>query len=159
MITRFLSASVATAVLFTSMTPAFAQSYGFDSVQAPRGATATINFRMPLGFAPREQKASYGLTFGFGRQLDSVASNGRPVVREAQLADIRFTGNLKLAKADVASFDLANLGQDPRLHMGPSEDGKDTTWLWVGGAVLVGVAVCVAAHCFGHHHHHNDTSL
>ena len=157
MMKRFLSASVATAVLFGSITPAFAQSYAFEPAQAPSGATAMIKFTMPLGFSPDREKPSYGLTFGYGKRLDSVAPSGRILVRQATLADIRFTGKFKLSQAEVGSFDLANLDKDPRLNMGPSDSGKDTTWLWVGAAVVAGVAVCWAAGCFSHHHHHSST--
>lgn len=124
-----------------------AQSYMSD-VQAPMGATATVNFTVPLGAAPaRERKATYGLTLGYGRQLNSLTPDGRPVVRQAKLADIRFADGFKLHKAEVVTFDLANLDKDARLNMGPGK-GKETTWLWVGGIVVAGALVCWAAGCF-----------
>lgn len=146
MIRELLSASVATALVFGSVSPAFAQSYAMADPQAPLGATATINFKVPLGAAPRkERKASYGLTLGYGQRLDSVTADGRYMTRQAKLADIRFTGNFKLHKAEVASFDLANLDQDRRLAMGP-DDGKDsTTWIIIGLVVAGAVVWAVAA--------------
>ncbi|HEU5481853.1 MAG TPA: hypothetical protein VFU80_02005 [Sphingomicrobium sp.] len=146
MMRKFLCASVATAVL-ASATPAMAQSYMSD-MQAPLGATATVNFKVPLGAVPaRERKATYGLTFGYGQQLNTLTADGRPMVRQAKMADFRFSDGFKLHKAEVMSFDLANLDKDPRFNMGPEKD-KTTTWLWVGGIVIVGAGVCWAAGCF-----------
>jgi len=147
MIRKFLCASVATAVLASSVTPAMAQSYMTD-LQAPLGATATVNFKVPLGAAPaRERKATYGLTLGYGQQLNSLTPDGRLMVRQAKLADFRFADGFKLQKAEVVTFDLANLEDDPRLNMGPGKS-KETTWLWIGGAVIAGAAICWAAGCF-----------
>lgn len=143
MIRRLLTASVASALVFGSVSPAFAQSYAMADPQAPLGATATINFKVPLGATPAKQrKASYGLTLGYGQRLDSVTADGRIATRQAKLADIRFTGNFKLQKAEVVSFDLANLDQDRRLNMGPG-DGKDSTMWVVIGVVVVGALAWV----------------
>jgi hypothetical protein len=113
------------------------------------GATATVNFKVPLGAVPaRQKKATYGLTVGFGQQLDSVRpDDGRLLVRQAKVADFRFADGFKLQKAEVMTFDLANLKDDPRLNMGPDKS-KTTTWLWIGGAVVVGAGICWAAGCF-----------
>jgi hypothetical protein len=118
------------------------------SAQAPLGATATVNFTMPLGFAPpKDSKPSYGLMLGYGQQFDSLTSDGRIATRSAKLADIRFTDSFRLKKAEVMTFDLANLDKDRRLNMNP-EDGKDsTTWIVIG-LVVAGVAVCLLADCF-----------
>lgn len=161
MMRKFLFASVATGLLFGSVAPAFAQSYAFATAQPPLGATATLNFKVPLGFArAKPKKASYGLTLSYGQRLDTLTSDGRFAVRQAKLADIRFAGKFKLSRAEVATFDLANLDKDPRLNMGPTDGkGKETTWLWVGGLVLVGVGVCALAGCFSGHHHHDDDEL
>lgn len=160
MIRKFLSASVATALVIGSVTPAYAQSYGFTADQAPLGATATVNFKMPLGVAPQKQKkASYGLTLGYGQQLDSLAPDGRIATRQARLADIRFTGDFNLYKAEVVTFDLANLDKDQRLNMmGPDGDGKDSTVWIVGGLVAAGVAICLLADCFDGDDDDDDSS-
>lgn len=158
MLRNCLNVSVAAALLAGSFSPAVAQSRFASDIQPPVGATATVNLRVPLGATPaRERKATYGLTFGFGRQMDSALADGRLAVREARLADIRFTGNLKLHEANVLTFDLANLKDDPRLQMGEGK-GKEATWLWIGGAVVAGVLVCWAAGCFDNNHHHHDTT-
>lgn len=158
MIRNCLNVSVAAALLAGSVSPAMAQSRFASDLQPPAGATATVNFRVPLGAAPtREHKASYGLTLGFGRQTDTALSDGRLAVRQATVADIRFTGDFELREANVLTFDLANLKDDPRLNMGEGK-GKEATWLWIGGAVVAGVLVCWAAGCFSHHHHHDLTT-
>lgn len=134
---KFLCASFAAAVLAGPITPAAAQSFSSD-LQAPLGATATVNFKVPLGAVPaRERKATYGLTLGYGQQLNSLTPDGRIMTRQAKLADLRFADGFKLHKAEVMSFDLANLKEDPRLNLGP---GKSTTWVWIGG-IAVGAAL------------------
>ena len=148
MMRTFLNVSVATALLASSFSAA-AAPYSFASdYQAPAGATATVNFTVPLGAVPyKARKASYGLTLGYGQRLDSVTSTGRIATRQTKFADVRFTGAFKLKRAEVATFDLANLDQDPRLNMGP-HGGKENTWLWVGGAIVLGLGICWAAGCF-----------
>lgn len=140
MMRKFLCASVATAMIAGSISPAAAQSF-MSEQQAPLGATATVNFKVPLGTVPtKARKPTYGLTLAYGQRLDSLTSDGRVRTREAKLADFRFTGGFKLHQAEVMSFDLANLDEDPRLNLGPDK-GKEATWLWVGGAVLLGVGL------------------
>lgn len=148
MIRTFLNVSVATALLASSFSAA-AAPYSFASdYQAPAGATATVNFQVPLGAVPQKaRKATYGLTLGYGQRMDSVTDSGRIATRQTKLADFRFTGAFKLQRAEVATFDLANLDQDPRLNMNP-DSGKDNTWLYVGGAIVAGLAICWAAGCF-----------
>ena len=145
MIRKILSASVATALVLGSVTPAYAQSYAMmmPDRQAPLGATATVNFRVPLGAAPsKARRASYGLTLGYGHRLDSLTADGRIAARHVEVADIRFTDTFKLHKAEVATFDLANLDQDRRLNM---MEGKDsTTWIIIGLVVAGAVVWAVA---------------
>ena len=145
MMRRFLCSSVSLALLASSVSPAMAQSYMSD-LQAPLGATATVNFRVPLGAAPaREKKATYGLTLGFGHQVDSLTTDGRVATHQAKLADIRFADGFKLHKAEVMTFDLANLDEDPRANLTGGDD--QTLWIVVG-LVAAGVAVCLLADCF-----------
>jgi len=148
MIRKFLTASVATALIATSMTPAMAQSHFSSDLQAPLGATATVNFKVPLGAAPaKARKATYGLTLGYGQRLDSLTADGRVATREARMADIRFTDAFMLQRAEVMTFDLANLDKDKRLNMGPDGTKDSTLWIVVG-LVAAGVAVCLLADCF-----------
>lgn len=147
MMRKLLSASVATALVFGSITPAFAQNYALDPLQAPLGATATVNLKVPLGVAAKQQReASYGVTLGYGQRTNSVTEDGRVATRQAKLADIRFAAeDSKLQKAEFASFDLANLDKDRRLNMGPDGSMDTTTWLILGGLVAAGVIIWVLA--------------
>jgi hypothetical protein len=142
---KFVSATVSAALCLWSVVPgvAVAQEYRFAGFDAPRGATATVNLRVPMG-AEHRQRASYGLTLGYGQAAGMPGLSGRTTTRAVNLADLRFTGS-ELRQARVASFDLANLDQDRRVS---NLTNPDTTWWVVGGLVLVGVAVCLLAECF-----------
>ena len=147
MIRKVLSASVATALIFGSASPTFAESHAFSPVQPPLGATATMNLKVPLGAAPTQsRKATYGLTMAYGQRTGSVTGDGRIATRSARLADIRFAAtDSKLHKAEFASFDLAKLDQDRRLNLGSDGSMSGTTWLLVGGLVVAGVIIWVLA--------------
>ena len=140
---KIVSATVSVALCLASMTPAFAQDYRYSGFEAPKGATATANLRIPLG---REAKAkpTYGLTFGYG-QTTGADLDGRTLTRELRLADIRFNMDGRIKQANVASFDLANLDQDRRMNL----TGEGNTLWIVVGLVAAGVAVCLLADCFG----------
>ncbi len=145
MVRKFVSATVSAALCLMSVAPAMAQEYRFAGFDAPRGATATVNLRVPMGreYAAR---ASYGLTLGYGQTVGAPGLDGRTTTRTFNLADFRFTGT-ELRNARVASFDLANLDQDRRLNM--TGDPKDSTVWIIGGIVVAGVVVCfVIADCF-----------
>ena len=143
MLTKLVTAAASAALCLASAAPAFAQQYQYSGFNAPMGATATANIRIPLGAESRRQP-SYGLSFGLGRAV-GAGFDGRPVTREMRLADLRFSGDGRLARARVASFDLANPGRDRRLSM--MGDGDSTLWI-VGGLVAAGVAACLAFECF-----------
>ena len=147
MMRKLLSASVATALVFGSIAPAYAQSYAFEPAQAPLGATATLNFKVPLGSsANKPRKATYGITMAYGQRLNSTTQDGRIATKSAKLADIRFTAeDQKLAKAEFATFDLANLDKDKRLNLGPDGTWDTTTWLVLGGLVAAGIIIWVVA--------------
>ena len=147
MMRKLLSASVATALVIGSIAPAYAQSYAFEPAQAPLGATATLNLKVPLGAAPTKQrKATYGITMAYGQRLNSTTQDGRIATKSAKLADIRFTAeDQKLQKAEFATFDLANLDKDKRLNLGPDGTWDTTTWLVVGGLVAAGILIWVLA--------------
>jgi hypothetical protein len=131
-----------------SVAPAWAQDYRFTGFDAPRGATATVNLRVPLGVS-REQadrRMSYGLTLGYGQTVGTPALDGRTASRAVTLADFRFNNGGELRNARVASFDLANLDRDRRYQNLAGE--VSTVWIVVG-VVAVGVGVCLLADCFG----------
>ena len=144
MVRKSVSAAVTVALCLMSATQAVAQEYRFTGFDPPQGATATVNLRVPIGDDHRRQP-TYGLTFGYGYDLGGPNMNGRTMTRSVQLADFRFRGD-QLQNARVASFDLANLDQDRRLNF--QGDGSDNTWLYIGGAVVAGLVICLLADCF-----------
>ena len=144
MVGKFVSATVSAALCFALATPAVAQDYRFAGYDAPLGATATVNLRVPLGRV-QAAKPTYGLTLGYGRTFGSPALDGRTISRAITLGDFRFSGN-QLQTARLASFDLAHLDQDRRLNL--MGGGGKKSWLLIGGIVAAGVAICLAADCF-----------
>ncbi len=144
MMKRFIAATVSVALCVLPVAAAAAQDYRFAGFDAPRGATATANLRIPLGIDRARAVPNYGLTLGLGRTMGSQELDGRTVSRAITFADLRFTGE-GLQKAEVASFNLANLDRDRRLNL--MGDGNDTLWI-VGGLVVAGVAICLLADCF-----------
>ena len=143
MVKRILSASIATALMFGSISPAYAQAYA-DGPQAPLGMTASLNLKVPIG-KQREnaRKPTAGLTLAYGQRTNTLTSDNRIATRQMKIADLRFARtdqSIKLAKAEFASFDLANLDKDKRLNMGPDGDKGSTTWI-VLGAVAAGVLI------------------
>ncbi|HYN46091.1 MAG TPA: hypothetical protein VES64_05325 [Allosphingosinicella sp.] len=136
---KLVSATVSAALCMLSVAPAMAQDYRFTGFDAPRGATATLNLRVPLGTQRRQAQPSYGLTFGYGRTVAAPTLDGRTTTRAVNLADFRFSGR-ELQSARVASFDLANLDRDRRLSN--LNGSVSTVWVIVGAAA-VGVGVCL----------------
>lgn len=142
MVRKIVSATVSAALCIASITPAFAQDYRQTGFDAPRGATATANLRIPLGRSTKA-KPTYGLTVGYGKSA-GAGLDGQEITRELRLADIRFTPDGKMQRAQVASFDLANLDQDRRMNL----TGEGNTLWIVVGLVAAGVAICLLADCF-----------
>ena len=141
---KFVTATVSAALCLASVTPAMAQNYRAEGFDGPRGANATLNLRIPLGKSSKAKaKPSYGLTFGMGRTV-GAGYDGRPITRQLTLGDIRFNQQGKLNKAQLASFDLANLDQDERLNL----NGEGNTLWIIVGLVAAGVAICLLADCF-----------
>ena len=142
---KFVTATVSAALCLASITPALAQNYRAEGFDGPRGANATLNLRIPLGKSSKARaKPSYGLTFGMGKTV-GAGYDGRPITRQLTLGDIRFNRQGELAKAQLASFDLAHLDSDKRLNL----NGEGNTLWIVVGLVAAGVAVCLLADCFG----------
>ncbi len=140
---KFVTATVSAALCLASVTPAMAQNYRAEGFDGPRGANATLNMRIPLGKSAKARKPTYGLTFGLGKNV-GAGYDGRPITRQLTLGDIRFNQQGKLNKAQLASFDLANLDRDERLNL--TGEGN-TLWIIVG-LVAAGVAICLLADCF-----------
>jgi|GEM_PF-2874597 len=145
MMRKLVSATVSAALCTMSVAPAMAQDYRFSGFDAPRGATATLNLRVPLGTARQQQaRPTYGLTIGVGQTYGAPTLDGRTVTRGVRVADLRFSGS-ELRNARVASFDLANLDQDRRVS---NLNGQVSTVWIVVGVVAVGVGACLIAGCF-----------
>lgn len=155
MVRNIISATASAALCLMSVTPAMAQEYRYSGFDAPRGAVATANLRVPLGTEKAKAKPTYGLSFGFGQTSGAATLDGRTTTRLVQLADLRFDGS-GLERAQVASFDLANLDDDKRLNL--MDGGDNTLWIVVG-LVAAGVAICLLADCFeGDDNNHDDNS-
>lgn len=146
MVRKFVSATVSAALCLMSVAPgvAAAQEYRSTVFDAPRGATATVNLRVPMGPEHRE-RASYGLTLGYGQTMATPTMDGRTTTRAVNLVDFRFRGD-ELRQARVASFDLANLDRS-RRQMNLTGGENNTLWIVVG-LVAAGVAICLLADCF-----------
>jgi len=140
-----VSATVSAALCLISAAPALAQDYRYSGFDAPRGATATLNLRVPLGAERRQQRrASYGLTLGYGQGAGAPTLDGTTVRRQVAVADLRFSRD-GLDNARVAGLDLANLDRDRRFSNLTGE--MSTLWIVVG-IVAVGAGVCLLADCF-----------
>ena len=139
---KLVTATVSAALCLASVTPAMAQNYRAEGFDGPRGANATVNLRVPLGRSAKA-KPSYGLTFGLGKTV-GAGYDGRPITRQLTLGDLRFNQEGKLNKAQLASFDLANLDADKRMNL----TGEGNTLWIVVGLVAAGVAICLLADCF-----------
>jgi len=145
MVRKFVSATVSAALCLMSAAPAMAQDYRYSGFDAPRGATATLNLRVPLGAQRQQQRPSYGLTLGYGQSAGAPSLDGTLVRRQVAVADFRFSED-GLRNARVAGFDLANLDRDRRFS---NLTGEMSTLFIVIGVAAVGVGVCLLADCFG----------
>ena len=145
MVRKIVTATASAALCLSSVSPALAQNHAFSGFETPRGATATLNLRVPLGAEKEEAKPTYGLTLGYGKTVGNQEMGIRSGSRELRFADFRFDGSSnKLAKAQVMSFDLANLDKDRRMNL----TGEGNTLWVVVGLVAAGVAICLLADCF-----------
>ena len=130
--TRKLTTGIATmSLVLGSATPALAQEQRFAGFDGPRGTTATVNLRIPLGgrAGARAERPSFGLTIGHGQPIASSDPSGRSTVRQIRLADLRLDRD-GISRAELATFNLANLEGDARVRrLNPSENKKNTVWL------------------------------
>ena len=145
MVRKFVSATVSAALCLMSVAPgvAAAQEYRSPAFDAPRGATATVNLRVPLG-REHAQRATYGVTVAYGQTVGGPGLDGRTTTRAINLADLRFSGD-RLRTARLAGFDVANLDRYRQFNNLTGEG--NTLWIVVG-LVAAGVAICLLADCF-----------
>jgi hypothetical protein len=158
MVRKIVSATVSAALCLMSVAPgiATAQEYRFTGADAPRGATVTLNLRIPLGVGDRtRERMSYGLTFGYGQSMGSPALDGSLVTRRVNVADFRLGSGGELRTARFAGFDLANLDRSRVMNL--TGAGKKT-WLIIGAIVVAGVVICIAADCFSSDDDDDSTS-
>jgi hypothetical protein len=145
MVRKFVSATVSAALCMMSVAPALAQEHRFTGFDAPQGATVTLNLRVPLGTAQQtRERMSYGLTFGYGQSV-GAGLDGMNLTRRVNVADFRFNTSGDLRNARLAGFDLANLDRSRMMNL---TGGGKKTWLIIGGIIVAGVVICVAADCF-----------
>lgn len=137
-----VSATASAALCLTTVATgaAAAQEYRSSAFEAPRGVTATLNLRVPLG-RDQARRTTYGLTVGYGQTV-APGIDGRTSTRAINLADFRFNGD-ELRQARVAGLDLANLDRT-RRQMNLS--GGNDTW-WIIGGVVVVVGACLLLEC------------
>ncbi|HST36796.1 MAG TPA: hypothetical protein VLK25_09235 [Allosphingosinicella sp.] len=148
MVRKFVAATVSAALCFAALAPgvATAQDYRFAGFDAPRGAVATLNLRVPLGSERQaRERLSYGLTLGYGAVAGGPALDGTTITRQVRVADLRFDRHGEVRNARVAGLDLANLDRDRRASNLTGE--MSTVWIVIG-IVAVGAGVCLLADCF-----------
>ncbi|HEX8642176.1 MAG TPA: hypothetical protein VF704_13615 [Allosphingosinicella sp.] len=147
MLRKLVCATVSAALCSMTILPsaAVAQEFRSSVFDAPRGATATLNLRVPMG-REHASRASYGLTLGYGQAVGAPDQFGERATRSMNVADFRFRGG-DLRNARIVGVDFANLNREGRtmnLMGGPN----DIIWT-VGAVVVAGAVVCfVITDCF-----------
>lgn len=150
MLRQTIAAASAVGLWLASMSPLSAQNLRED---APRGISAAVNLRVPLGGGARSRRPTLGFTAGYGHEYGAPHGDGRRDVRQIRLADFRLNGD-GLSSARIAGFRLdrprlaaAAAGQVPLPQAPPERDpgeerteDKKTTGLLVI-AFLLGVGV------------------
>ena len=150
MLRKLVTATVSAALCSMSILPttALAQEYRSTVFDAPRGATATLNLRVPMG-REHAERASYGVTLAYGQAVGAPDQFGLQRTRAMNFADFRFRGG-DLRNARVVGVDFANLERDAdrrRMNLMGGPNGMIYT---VGLVVVGGAVVCfVITDCFG----------
>jgi hypothetical protein len=150
MVRKFVTATVSAALCAMSIVPtaAFAQEYRSTVFDAPRGATATLNLRVPMG-REHADRASYGLTLGYGQAVGAPDQFGLQRTRAMNFAEFRFRGG-DLRNARVVGVDFANLERDMDRRRANLMGGPNGLIYTVGLVVVGGAVVCfVITDCFG----------
>lgn len=132
---KLIAAAASTALCLVSIAPAYAQASHHSVLDAPKGATATANVRVPFGGKGKKAVSTYGLSLTYGRTMASPALDGKTITRAAPIADLRFDSK-GLNRAEVATLDFANPEEDARLNM---VGGGGNTLLWVALVAAAGV--------------------
>ena len=125
--TSRLMAGAVSASLCLTPTLARAQEHRLIGFEPPRGASATVNVRVPLGgrAGARSSRPTIGLSAGYG-WTQGDRNPGQPgSVRRVDLLDLRLDRR-GIERARLAGLDLGGLADD-RLPINPGEGGKKAT--------------------------------
>jgi hypothetical protein len=141
MVRTFVAGTAGLALCLGATSPAAGQEQRFSGFDGPSGASATVNIRIPLDGRTQRTRPSIGLTVGYGRRMMDGTAELRPVVRQLRAADLRFDGE-GLARAELATFDLAHLDQDRRLNLGEAKSW--TIWLILAAFASLAVVYVIA---------------
>ncbi|HEV2867105.1 MAG TPA: hypothetical protein VGX37_11385 [Allosphingosinicella sp.] len=150
MLRKLVCATVSAALCSMTIAPgvALAQDYRFSAFDAPRGTTATLNVRVPMG-REHADRVSYGLTMGYGQPTGAPDQFGQQRVRPMNFADLRFRGG-DLRNARIVGVDFANLDRQ-RDQRTMNLVGNPNGLIWTVGAVVIagGVICFIVTDCFG----------
>jgi len=152
MLKGLVTAASTAALLVASASPAFADPTQFyathsPAADAPRGVSLMAGIRMPLGKVPaKTAPVTFGLTAGYGMETAAPGYEGRERVRMMKFGDLRFSAN-GVERAELATFDLANLEDDPRFNIFGNAGNGNGIFI-VGGVIIGGLLICWAAGCF-----------
>ncbi len=143
MLNKITAGTLSAAICLTSVPPALGQEYRFTGFDAPRGATATVNLRIPLGSRPgvRTERPNLGLTIGYGREQPTSEPVGRSPVRQIGLLDLRLD-QAGIQRARLAGLDLREPLGGP-LHLTDDGGMKSTALMIFFGLLTIAAGFLV----------------
>jgi hypothetical protein len=135
MLNKITAGTLSIAICLASASPALGQDYRFTGFDPPRGATATVNLRIPLGSRPgvRAERPNLGLTIGYGREQPTSEPGGQSPVGQIGLLDLRLD-QAGLQRARLAGLDLREPLGTP-LHLTDDGGVKSAALLLFFGAL------------------------
>ena len=127
---KIISSAAGLVLCVASLSPGLAQDYRFVGFDPPRGASTTVNLRIPLGGRPgaRSERTTVSLTGGYGWQQPGAIPGERGAVRQLDLLDFRVDRG-SLERARLAGFELRSSAHD-RLQIDDSVDDKKATTIY-----------------------------
>lgn len=138
---RDLIAGTAMLALCTSsLAPALAQEHRFAGFDAPRGTTAAVRLRIPLGGSQgRARRPSVGFTLGQGIEQAETNPGGGTSTRQLRLLELSLDRE-GIRDARLAGFDIRALeGQQPRLGIAGDTKNGAVIFLAFLLSVLAGI--------------------
>ena len=137
MVRNLVSGTAALALGAAHVTGAAAQDYRFAGFDAPRGATATVGLRVPIGSGAERSRPDLRLTLTYGRPVGDADTLGARPVHRLELAD------LGLDRSGSARWRVAGL--DGQIPEDPAEkqrredhESKKNFWPGVVALILMG---------------------